>query len=31
MAPIVIRPDWVEVLDFQARFPSAVAAAMAGN
>jgi len=30
MARITIRPDWVGFLDFQTRFPSAIARAMGG-
>ena len=30
MARIVIRPEWVSLLDFEKRFPSAIEAAMAG-
>ena len=30
MARIAVRPEWVGVLDFEARFPSAIAAAMSG-
>jgi hypothetical protein len=30
MARIVIRPEWVGLLDFESRFPSAIEAAMAG-
>ncbi len=31
MARISIKPEWVSVLDFQTRFPSAIAAAMGGH
>jgi hypothetical protein len=31
MARIVIRPEWVGVLDFQTRFPSAIESAMAAT
>ena len=31
MARIVIRPEWVSLLDFEKRFPSAIEAAMAGQ
>lgn len=30
MARIAVRPAWVRILDFEERFPSAIAAAMAG-
>ena len=30
MARIAVRPDWVGILDFETRFPSAIAAAMSG-
>ncbi len=30
MARISIRPDWVSIIDFEKRFPSAIEAAMAG-
>lgn len=30
MTRIVVRPDWVGLLDFEQRFPSAIEAAMAG-
>ena len=30
MARISVRPEWVNILDFEQRFPSAIAAAMAG-
>jgi hypothetical protein len=30
MTRIAIEPEWVHILDFEQRFPSAVAAAMAG-
>jgi nitroimidazol reductase NimA-like FMN-containing flavoprotein (pyridoxamine 5'-phosphate oxidase superfamily) len=30
MARITIRPEWVGLLDFETRFPSAIEAAMAG-
>jgi hypothetical protein len=30
MARISIRPEWVSILDFEKRFPSAIEAAMAG-
>ncbi len=30
MARIAIRPTWASILDFEARFPSAIARAMAG-
>ena len=30
MVRIAVRPEWVAVLDFETRFPSAIAAAMAG-
>ena len=31
MARIVIKPEWVAVLDFEKRFPSAIEAAMSGQ
>jgi hypothetical protein len=31
MARIVVKPEWVAVLDFETRFPSAIEAAMAGH
>ncbi len=31
MARIVVRPDWVGLLDFEQRFPSAIESAMAGH
>jgi hypothetical protein len=31
MARIAIEPEWVKILDFQTRFPSAVEAAMRGG
>jgi len=31
MARIVVRPEWVGLLDFEQRFPSAIEAAMAGQ
>src|SRR5262249_33565115 len=31
MSRIAIRPNWVCLLDFETRFPSAIAAAMAGE
>lgn len=31
MARIVVRPEWVAVLDFEKRFPSAIEAAMSGH
>jgi hypothetical protein len=30
MARIAVRPEWVGLLDFETRFPSAIAAAMSG-
>lgn len=30
MARIVVQPEWVGILDFEKRFPSAIAAAMGG-
>jgi hypothetical protein len=30
MVRITVRPDWVSILDFETRFPSAVQAAMTG-
>jgi hypothetical protein len=30
MARIVIEPEWVGIMDFEQRFPSAIEAAMAG-
>jgi hypothetical protein len=30
MARIAVRPEWVGILDFETRFPSAIAAAMSG-
>ena len=30
MARLVLTPEWVNILDFEQRFPSAIAAAMAG-
>ena len=30
MARIFVRPDWVAVLDFETRFPSALERAMEG-
>ncbi|MDQ3010947.1 MAG: pyridoxamine 5'-phosphate oxidase family protein [Acidobacteriota bacterium] len=30
MARITVRPEWVSILDFEKRFPSAIEAAMAG-
>lgn len=30
MARIAMRPEWVGILDFETRFPSAIAAAMSG-
>lgn len=30
MARISVRPDWVSIIDFEKRFPSAIEAAMAG-
>jgi PPOX class probable F420-dependent enzyme len=31
MARIAVRPEWVGILDFETRFPSAIAAAMSGT
>jgi hypothetical protein len=31
MARIVVNPEWVAVLDFEKRFPSAIEAAMSGR
>ena len=31
MVRIVVKPEWVGVLDFEKRFPSAIEAAMAGH
>jgi hypothetical protein len=31
MARIVIQPEWVGILDFEQRFPSAIEAAMSGE
>lgn len=31
MARIAVTPEWVNILDFEKRFPSAIAAAMAGG
>jgi hypothetical protein len=31
MARIAVTPEWAAVLDFQTRFPSAMAAAMTGR
>jgi Pyridoxamine 5'-phosphate oxidase len=31
MARIVVKPEWVAVLDFEKRFPSAIEAAMSGH
>ena len=31
MARIAVRPEWVGILDFETRFPSAIAAAMGGT
>ncbi len=31
MVRIVVKPDWVAVLDFEQRFPNAIEAAMSGN
>jgi hypothetical protein len=31
MARMAVRPDWVGILDFETRFPSAIAAAMSGS
>jgi nitroimidazol reductase NimA-like FMN-containing flavoprotein (pyridoxamine 5'-phosphate oxidase superfamily) len=31
MARISVRPEWVSILDFETRFPSAIAAAMAAE
>jgi hypothetical protein len=31
MTRIVVRPDWVGLLDFEQRFPSAIEAAMAAH
>jgi hypothetical protein len=31
MARIAVRPEWVGILDFETRFPSAIAAAMSGS
>jgi hypothetical protein len=30
MARITVRPEWVGILDFEERFPSAIEAAMSG-
>jgi hypothetical protein len=30
MARISVRPEWVSIIDFEKRFPSAIEAAMAG-
>lgn len=30
MARISVRPEWVSIVDFEKRFPSAIEAAMAG-
>jgi hypothetical protein len=31
MTRLVVTPEWVNILDFEKRFPSAIAAAMAGQ
>jgi hypothetical protein len=31
MTRISVRPEWVSILDFETRFPSAIAAAMSGQ
>ena len=31
MARIVVRPEWVAILDFEKRFPGAIEAAMSGH
>ncbi len=31
MVRVVVRPNWVRILDFEQRFPSALASAMAGQ
>src|SRR3712207_4803301 len=31
MVRISVRPEWVSILDFETRFPSALAAAMSGQ
>jgi len=31
MVRIAVKPQWVGVLDFEKRFPSAIEAAMAGH
>lgn len=31
MARIVIQPEWVGILNFEQRFPSAIEAAMSGR
>jgi len=31
MARIVVKPEWVAILDFEKRFPSAIEAAMSGH
>jgi hypothetical protein len=31
MARITVNPEWVAVLDFEMRFPSAIEAAMSGH
>ncbi len=31
MVRISVRPEWVSILDFETRFPSAIAAAMSGQ
>ena len=31
MVRITVRPEWVSILDFETRFPSAIAAAMSGQ
>jgi hypothetical protein len=31
MVRISVRPEWVSVLDFETRFPSAIEAAMSGQ
>jgi hypothetical protein len=30
MARIVVSPEWVSIIDFEKRFPSAIEAAMSG-
>jgi hypothetical protein len=31
MTRISVRPEWVSILDFETRFPSAIAEAMSGQ